>query len=278
MTQLHDQIHRLQTELTDSTVQVTQTKQQAGKQLEQLQSQLELYKSMLRQKVQEVETLKATEASCAVTAVTGRGSTDMTHVDELVRLQGAIRRRNIAQCLMLFGEPPYRVEFTLDLPGPAKSFTVEFNQLDGMPHTILTFLTLVDAALYTGTALHVSADSIVGGDPQRASRQIQSTLTRQYAQLGFGLDPLWFDEVSPQSPCNRYSFGLWNRGPDIFVPLVGERSPVGEFMSRSCPGTVIHGMGTLAYLQEHHHTAHPVTIKNARILPATKEQTSTHEL
>jgi hypothetical protein len=266
---LNDQINHLQSELGESTVQAEKNRQQGGRQLESLKSQLELSKSMLREKIEEVKHTKS-DGSCTGTTITDGGDLDGMH-----QLQAALRRRNTAQCLTTHGEGPYRVEFTLDMPGiEDATFQVEFGDLRDMPHTIWTFLSLVDVGLYDGTTLGAIDDEVTGGDPLSGTKKIQSLLTRQYAEHGHGSDPLMFEENSPRAPCSQFTFGILGKGPQISIPMIGD-SPVGKFISRSCPGTIVHGKDTLKRLEQLQKRA---TIQRVRIIRRGNDQRRRDEL
>jgi hypothetical protein len=265
---LNDQISQLQREQEESTVQAETTKQQGVRQLEALKSQLELSKSMLREKIEEVKHIKS-DGSCTTSKIDG-GDLDGIHL-----LQAAMRRRNAAQCLTTHGEGPYRVEFTLDMPdNEDATFQVEFGDLRDMPHTIWTFLSLVDVGLYDGTTLGVIDDEVTGADPLSGTKKIQSLLTRQYAEQGHGVNPLLFEENSPRAPCSQFMFGILGKGPQISIPMIGE-SPIGKFISRSCPGTIIHGKDTLNRLKQLQKRA---TIQRVRIIRMGNDQRRRDEL
>ncbi len=242
---LTEQVKRLQRELGSTTVQVRQVQRVAQQEIESLQQQLELSRSLVQQKIDEVRSL---------------ASTDSHEISDVVRLQAVITRRNAAQCVQWLGVPPYVVEWTLH---DHSALRVEFTDFSDMPHMIWTFLQLVHDGLYNGTTLRYRntdrGPAVTGGEPHSASKQIHSSLQRQYATAGYGSEPLWFEELSPVAPCRENTFGLVGRGPTLLFPMLGYEDG-GRF---ACPGKIASGAEILQQLRQ---SGQPITIQSARIL------------
>ncbi|GAX27360.1 hypothetical protein FisN_17Lh257 [Fistulifera solaris] len=241
---LTEQVKRLQRELGSTTVQVRQVQRVAQQEMESLRQQLDLSRSLVQQKIDEVRSLASTNGH------------DMS---DLIRLQAAITRWNAAQCVQWLGVPPYAVELTLH---DHSSLRVEFTDFADMPHMIWTFLQLVDDGLYDGTTLQYRntdrGPAVTGGEPHSASKQIHSSLQRQYATTGYGSEPLWFEELSPVAPCRENTFGLVGRGPTLLFPMLGYEDG-GRF---ACPGKIVSGTDILQQLRQ---TGQPIIIESARI-------------
>jgi len=166
---------------------------------------------------------------------------------------------------------------------------IELNQLYKMPHTVYTFLKLVDLGLYTGTMLQILVQSqdvedstsstdrhgvvVLGGDPNdiAVEKSTKSQLVRRYAEEGFSSrSPYWIveEEVVPEdlqaevasspslsSSCSgqRGSFGIAQHGPEFVILPDADDFSVDQYAvaSLSCPGRVVRGLDELvARLQE----------------------------
>lgn len=256
---LQEQIKRLQRELGQSTVQVQLARQTADKQLEALKEQLNLSRTMLREK-QDVLDKKQLETGISSRGGSGSGSASDTdkYRQELNAITTAIRRYSLAQCLLKYGEGPYTIQFTLNLPStpevsssssdqdPSLSIIeVEFRLIPELAYTIWTILNLADLGLYTGTSLKKADDltlSVSGGRPKDASQKnVEAKLARRYAETGHGAEPFILEELSPRAPCLEYTFGIIGKGPGFVFPLVAQY----QDGSLSCPGRVVRGKETL---------------------------------
>jgi hypothetical protein len=183
----------------------------------------------------------------------------------------------------LLGEAPYVVLFTVSVETDksrglfpsAVTFQVEFASPRDMPHTIWTFFKMVKDGLYKDTVLTVEKDDngniiMAGGDPRNSrNKKTQSNLLRRYAEMGYGVEPLFFEEVSLSVPCHEYSMGFVNRGPNLFIPLVQSGKDRDGSVSRSCPGKIINGRETLSEIKSLVGQNHRITIVDARILDST---------
>jgi hypothetical protein len=258
---LQEQIKRLQRELGQSTVQVQLSRQTADKQVETLKEQLNLSRTMLREKQDAID---RRQPESGVSSSRGGGGSSASDTDqyrqELNVITTAIRRYSLAQCILKYGEGPYTIQFTLDLPSPPddssssssidqnqnQSFSfieVEFRLTPELAYTIWTILNLADLGLYTGTTLRkVDDSSVSGGRPKNAAtKNIEARLARRYAETGHGAEPFILEELSPRAPCLEYTFGIIGKGPGFVIPLV----PQHQDGSLSCPGRVVRGKETL---------------------------------
>jgi hypothetical protein len=263
---LQEQIKRLQRELGQSTVQVQLSRQTADKQLETLKEQLNLSRTMLREKQDAIDRQQPETGVSSRGNIGGNnGGSSASDTDryrqELNVITTAIRRYSLAQCILKYGEGPYTIQFTLDLPSSLpeeasstnqnqnQSFSiveVEFRLIPELAYTIWTILNLAELGLYTGTTLRNAADSstssVSGGRPKdAAAKNLEAKLTRRYAETGHGAEPFILEELSPRAPCLEYTFGIVGKGPGFVIPLV----PQHQDGSLSCPGRVVRGKETL---------------------------------
>jgi len=251
MQSLRNEIQSLQRTIENITKESDETKRSSAKQQDSLKQQLELSKLMLQEKVDEVERLKESKGDeCQRTATT----TESSHDHRIVAMQADTRRLNLAQTIARFGDNQYfSVQFWIRSPNrSAASFEVQIRTHE-MPHTVYTFLNLVDAGLYHETTIVNTNDKIVGGG--KPSGKLKSSLLRKYAQYGYGITPLLFTEVSTTDCNDDDSFGIVSRGPEFAI---------GNSLT-SCFGRVIDGQDALSTLKDEKESS-SATIIDARIL------------
>jgi hypothetical protein len=255
---LQEQIKRLQRELGQSTVQVQLSRQTADKQVEALKEQLNLSRTMLREKQDAIDRKQPETGVSSRGGASSASETDR-YRQELDVITTAIRRYSLAQCILKYGEGPYTLQFTVNLPSlPEESSSstdqnqnqsvsvieVEFRLIPELAYTIWTILNLAELGLYTGTTLRNTDDSSVfGGRPKDSAvaKNVEARLQRRYAETGHGTEPFMLEELSPRAPCLEYTFGIMGKGPGFVIPLV----PQHQDGSLSCPGRVVRGKETL---------------------------------
>jgi cyclophilin family peptidyl-prolyl cis-trans isomerase len=226
-----------------------ETKRRSEKQELRLRNQLELAKAMMEEKVDEVERLKSSSAYSGG-KVCNPDQWELENQLEMVEMQTAVKRRSLALVKDSFGEAlPYIVLVIVQGPSlPASSLEIAIERLDELPHSVYTFLNLVQAGLYLETSLQLRSDSsgasVDGGNPASSVRkQTQSKLNRKYAELGWNsARPLAFDERSTKE-CPVFGVGFANHGPDIRIWLPNEDSSAEK--SYACFGRVLSGQDTL---------------------------------
>lgn len=257
----NDEISSLKGQIEKSEVVIANTKRWATKEQEMLKNQLALTKTMLKQNVHEVAMLTSSDQSpCDAASVVGAMRSDKE--EEIIQLQAAIRRRNLARTRQQFGETPtFRVRFTLaphhNQPATTSTFEVEVDALYEMAHTVFTFLSLVESGLYDGTSIGSNGTKAFGGNPKDSIQKHTPTkLLRRYTELAYGSAPLLFSEVS-MTPCGDFAFGVVGQGPDFSIQL-GSTSE----LSSTCIGRIVDGREMLAALPKHER----VTIIDARIV------------
>jgi hypothetical protein len=233
-----------------------------------MQNQLDLTKTMMHEKVNEVERLKSlSDDSYDSSQLCG-----VTDDKVMIQMQADVRQRSAGMVTQLFGAPPYIVMFLVNTskkPSLSFSFEIELISLNEMPHTIYTFLSLVQAGLYHGTSLQrkQSGTLLVGGHPSSCTqKQVQSKLMRRYAELGFNVaNPLLFTERSTR-PCGReMGFGLRNRGPDLELWVFDEELN-DTTHSNTCPGRIVSGYESLVQFAQSASRSEPLSIVDIRIV------------
>lgn len=215
---------------------IQQAKDKASKETDRVQRQLDLARTMLQEKVEEVEELK--ERSYSANKCQHDPATSSN--DEVVEIQSSIRRRDSIQIVSKFGHFPITVMFLVKSPNQnAVSFEMEFPHHRDMPHTIFTFLTLVDGGLFLETSLSQNGNLLSGGNPASCVRkQSQSKIVRRMAEMGLGMEPSLFTERSAGF-CRAGSVGWVRRGPEFAIYL---EDATEDFI---CPGKVTSGMDEL---------------------------------
>lgn len=235
-------VKQLQAVIGQHETDASKAAQTAAKKYERLQRQLELAKTMLDEKVDEVETLKASTSD-----EQDRRSEQSPNNDAYIHLQSAVRRQNAVQLGLLYGQTPYMIHLYLKSPSvSAFSVEVQIPAMHEMPHAIHSFLTLIKAKAFHETTLSNDGNGrLVGGSPASSQRkQVQSKLTRLYAEQGYSTEPLLFTERSSQA-CTRGSFGWLKRGPSLAIYV---RDDNDDEEIHSCFGRIVAGFGSILSL------------------------------
>jgi len=182
--------------------------------------------------------------------------------EELNFIKDYFRQRSYALCKMVHGPGPFKVEFTLLFPrnmgteGPS-TFSIELAQLSDMPHTISTFLELVDLQLFDGTAfVSSSAQMIEGGSPNHADVSRSVKIYETYFKYGYNRTPLGFNEYSTKHPHIPWTIGFLgspHAGPILAINMADNsksRGPTSDgHGGEPCFGTIISGFDTLKRIQ-----------------------------
>ena len=208
--------------------------------------------SLLQKRVEEVEALSQQQQHCDVALPQLR--------QETMHMKNYIRQRNHQACKMEYGNGPFQVEFRLEFPatmGPEEEpnkFLVELASLAEMPHTIFTFLDLIDLQLFDDTAF-VSANAlqIEGGAPIHAPTEHTVKLYERYAKFGYGRTPLAFNEQSDQFPVQKFALGFAGApigGPGLVIHMSDHRDDTDtDGLNKAVFGKVVRGFDTLARVQ-----------------------------
>ena len=141
--------------------------------------------------------------------------------ERINRLEKEIQRISRLEILERFGEAPYRVEFDvtiLRVGGDMKSkfrgtFIVEMAPLDEMPHSVYTFLHMIDNKLWDDTSFIHSSEHIILAMPRSPSGDKHELLENSEGTS------LLFQEYSEHFPHVKYTLGFSGRpgGPLFYI-------------------------------------------------------------
>lgn len=155
-------------------------------------------------------------------------------------IQTKIQNRQNYLCQSQYGSGPYYVQFDLSFEDEeASAFVIELPTRKQMPHSVYTFLSMIEAGLYEETALVSPSKGvlkILRPPPSAAA------LRQKSKGLGFGDAPLTFEEDSRIFPCGPYSVGFVGLGPSLEI-FVADFAAV---ENRICLGRVVRGMQALS--------------------------------
>jgi hypothetical protein len=248
-----EKVQQMTLSLHETTTAATAAESAATKKTERLQRQLELAKTMLQEKVDEVEELKANADDELDNCPT---ATKDSNNEAYYQLQSAVRRQNAVQLGLLYGEPPYMVNIYLKSTGQS-AFPVEVQiaSVHEMPHAIHTFLSLVQADAFLETSWSqyegiINQGRLIGGSPASTSRkQVQAKLIRRYAEQGYtSTEPLLFPERSSQ-PCRAGSLGWIRHGPSLVLHVMPTTKTTGSDDNDNddftCFGRIVSGLDQL---------------------------------
>jgi len=123
-----------------------------------------------------------------------------------------------------------------------------------MPHTVLTFLNMIDNGLYVDTTIDYAKNNVIrGGNPSTVEpSNVKTNVLAKFANFGYSAhNTLFFEnESSSNTPCRQFSFGLNERGPGFIIHKTNyiddKNNPY------NCPGVVTKGRNTLARLMNSH--------------------------
>mmetsp|Transcript_10424 Transcript_10424/g.18449 ORF Transcript_10424/g.18449 Transcript_10424/m.18449 type:complete len:575 (+) Transcript_10424:109-1833(+) len=128
--------------------------------------------------------------------------------------------RSRKDVLEKFGPGPYYVKLSLAFPSSPehKTILLELAPLDSMPHTIHTFLTIIQKKLVTGGTFLLSREHILVGGPVDA-HNIENNRELEERMMYEGYFPngaLLFKEYKPEYPHEQYTVGFNQVGGPIF--------------------------------------------------------------
>jgi hypothetical protein len=248
-----DKVQQMTLSLHETTTAATAADTAATKKTERLQRQLDLAKTMLQEKVDEVEELKANvdelDNHCPTTIKESNNN------EAYFQLQSAVRRQNAVQLGLLYGEPPYMINMYLkSARQSAFPIEVQIASVHEMPHAIHTFMNLVKAGAFLETTWSqyegmINRGRLIGGSPASTSRkQVQAKLIRRYAEHGYtSTEPLLFPERSSQ-PCRAGSLGWIRHGPSLVLHVMPPQTAGSSATDNddfSCFGRIVSGLDKL---------------------------------
>lgn len=274
---LYEEISSLQQTIQTSQSLRVEAKQRAENQHGRLNSQLELTKIMLQEKVDQLERFKLQGIAndCPEVDSILFLPAYQQHETTIVEMQAAIKRRSMALTVQSLGDSlPYTVIFVV-ARGPNRSSStssnsvvveIEIDNVHDMPHEVYTFMTLIQAGLLHETSMQLriletqegdDAPFItVGGTPNNKNT---SKRTRQYAEMGWNSErSLLFTERSTKR-CSTNSVGFVNAGPEFAIWRTDPKNNIKETIhdnsssvvhSFRCFGRVVSGIETLSEMED----------------------------
>ena len=281
-------IHNLTSEgklLRNTILQQEQTiemiKSDCEDQFSKLSNQLNLTKAMLHEKLEEVERLQNAMGNDTFTVTTGRPHNNNKITKEMTQVQADIKRQQFATMMNTYGKPPlmtYHVTMIVQNinfssnqngVGPVVTLEIELNALYDMPHTTMTFLSMIENRLFHDTSLSPKQQPskntkkqptignilLTGGHPNTCLQTThQSKLKRSYAELGYNIQHLlYFTERNTKYKCSASmnTIGFAEYGPDleIFYQSNDENSHRST-SQHTCFGQVVSGIDSLLLQQQ----------------------------
>lgn len=139
-----------------------------------------------------------------------------------------------------FSVGPYYIQIAFSIGTDEEhtaSVIIEIPSRLYLPHTVLTFLTLVEAEDYSGSNVSVSPTAL----------SIEAN--HQFDEIHEGHATLSFIESSAKFPCEKHSVGFLGYGPQfmVFLDDLDEEHNANE--NRTCFGRVVRGIESIQILQ-----------------------------
>jgi hypothetical protein len=143
---------------------------------------------------------------------------------------------------------PYYVHFTFSIEkhDNQSTFVVELPSRTRLPHSVFTFLSLIDKKLYNGFSVSSLSNHL--SIELEAHSEVGSSLSNNYKSLGFDESALSFMETSSMFRCVQHSIGFVGYGPALRVVMASDgNTDTNE--DNICFGRVVRGIKTLSLLQ-----------------------------
>lgn len=150
--------------------------------------------------------------------------------------------------MIRFRGGPYYVQFTISIEGhyDKSTFVVEVPSRSQLPHSVFTFLSLIDEKLYDGFAVSFQSNHL--SFELGIQSEFGSILSNKYKALGFHESALSFMETSSMFRCVKNSMGFAEFGPTLKV-TTASNNKVDSIDDSVCFGRVVRGIKTLALMQ-----------------------------
>jgi hypothetical protein len=136
---------------------------------------------------------------------------------KMLNLQSFIQVDSRRQVIQKYGEGPYRVQFSVRYhkAEDIDEFVLEMADLDLMPHSVLTFLDMVDARLWDNTVFyhHAQTNHVLAAAPV-----VFGTFEPKHHHLkAMGFSGASFSEYSDAFPHEEFTVGFNARGPNFYI-------------------------------------------------------------
>ena len=112
-----------------------------------------------------------------------------------------------------------------------------------MPHSVYTFLSLVESKLFDGFSITSSSADSLQIEPNEKADSTTNNILRAY---GYGESALTFMESSSMFPCTEYSVGFVGLGSKLRLSMSEDD---GSHDDMACFGSIVRGRSSLSLLQ-----------------------------
>jgi hypothetical protein len=146
---------------------------------------------------------------------------------KMLHLQSFIQGDSRRQVIQKYGEGPYRVRFSVRYheAEDIEQFVLEMADLNLMPHSVLTYLDMVDARLWDNTVFyhHAQSKHVIAAAPV-----VFGTFEPKHHHLeAMGFTGASFAEYSDAFPHEEFTVGFNGRGPNFYINTVDNSRPHG---------------------------------------------------
>lgn len=148
----------------------------------------------------------------------------------------------LSSCYSSYGDGPYYVQVTATVSDATPLiFIIELASRRDMPHTVYTFVSLVNYGMLNNSAMATAGDGTlrvaVDGDSDTFATKRQAV---GWAELPI----IMFEEASPAFPCEEGSVKFDSAGPSLMLFLSSSQE------AASCFGKIVKGVENVHVMQE----------------------------
>jgi len=161
-----------------------------------------------------------------------------------------------------YGTGVIRVQLDLDFPedrnhndgdgpmlvmsAPSTTLTMEMAPLELMPHSVYTFLEMVNAKLFDGCSFILNAMNVVKAAPLPYDGSSASQKVKAFTKVG--LDSVSFREYSSDYPHEQFTVGFAADGSPSFYINTDDNTE--QHVGEPCFARIVSGFGTIERLEE----------------------------
>lgn len=194
---------------------------------------------------------------------------EMVEVKEKLRIEASqknalekyIQAISLRDATLKYGTGVIRVQLDLDFPedrnrndwdGALSSMSsspvlvLEMAPLELMPHSVFTFLEMVNARLFDGCSFILNAMNVVKAAPLPYDGSSTSQKVKAFTKLG--LDSVSFREYSAEYPHEQFTVGFAADGSPSFYINTDDNTE--QHVGEPCFARIVSGFGTVERLEE----------------------------
>eukprot|EP00526_Cylindrotheca_closterium_P028762 CAMPEP_0113654938 /NCGR_PEP_ID=MMETSP0017_2-20120614/29424_1 /TAXON_ID=2856 /ORGANISM="Cylindrotheca closterium" /LENGTH=250 /DNA_ID=CAMNT_0000568121 /DNA_START=247 /DNA_END=999 /DNA_ORIENTATION=- /assembly_acc=CAM_ASM_000147 len=167
-----------------------------------------------------------------------------THLETQQDMIRRVQIRDNILCRERFSVGPYYVQIGFSIEGGEEehaSIIIEVSSRLYLPHTVLSFLALVEAEQYAGFKVYLSPTTL-SVEVNEASPLAETHKTPEITGA-----TLSFIESSTKFPCVKHSVGFVGYGPQFVIVLESDGEQNKE--DHTCFGRIVRGLDSLRILQ-----------------------------